>query len=459
MLLFRLDGDSLTLPLTDLEKENITIREICKRYAKEASNPESDLVYPKNDEGVRKNPIQFGHVPAEAVYLRDVDTQERIEFIVKKENRERLASEIDFQAYVCIENINSYCAYHSGDLVEYTNLVAEGSEYRADDKEMPKEFHLRVSACIDYFMKSEWNEKKSCREDLSRDTDFVFPTFLVENQELVIKFLCYVLGKNNASFGFASHHDGHDFEESEYHNEADHMVQAHHSVYVDDIAKETILATSTRTRNSSAVKISCEFKTEKLLLDVSCRGREGHEEFRRHFYFSQGSKVLICIDDYFEELFDMPTGDLGAVLWWPMTLPIWDPRVLKLCRLIMNEHRALENKHIIMLLETFKFFADELKKQDVLIRDHQEDASRRDYSRMLDEDDEKEMKKKLQEMVLRGEKLLSCLKICSKHPAWVKYSEEVTEGAMSCKAVEELFRSELNKARNADIGELTPKSV
>lgn len=122
----------------------------------------------------------------------------------------------------------------------------------------------------------------------------------------------------------------------------------------------------------------------------------------------------------------------------------------------MSEHRQLENKHIITLLETFKFFADELKRQGALIR-HIQDGWHRDYT--PDEDAEDEMKKKLREMVLRGGKLLLCLEICKKHPAWVKYSEEVTEGVMNCKAVEIFFKFELNRAGKVDTGNLTPKSV
>lgn len=68
-------------------------------------------------------------------------------------------------------------------------------------------------------------------------------------------------------------------------------------------------------------------------------------------------------------------------------------------------------------------------------------------------------KRKLQEMVLRGEKLLECLEICAIHPVWVKYSREVEEGELSCENVEKSFSEELDKAKNTDKGRYKPHPV
>lgn len=520
MLLYRIAGDSITLPLTEKEKKEKSVFEICSTYANEASDPISKLIYPKNDRGERRKPIQYGYLPAEAVYLRHAETHERIETFDAKgreillyealrpsDDGERAGedvniSEINFEAYVCVENMVSYCQTRVDGIKKFGERASingigfnpdwvddeyENEIYEVDKVEQyldmleKDDAEAKLEKCDDIIygiMKSQWHYN-ICPNDLRRETDFIFPTYLVENQDLVIKFLTYVLGRNNAYNGAtASYHSLHEHPESDFYPSWYSEYPGHQlTTHISDAAFiEEVIAASDPDLFEYSISVGpfLQYCRPRRELAIAIRRVYTiHNDVNKAIHAQQEGPVSNTDDQdeqayFYENIFMYPGMKLvvdearntdGSVDYAVRTqLPHHDPRVLKLCKLIISECRPLEDEHIELLLETFNFFGEEFEKQIALVLVD-------DITKVIPLNREwdtlgwstwckrNRVARALQEMVMRGDKLLECLEICEAHPAWKIYDEKPNvedNDALNCGAVSKLFRDNLNKARDLD---------
>lgn len=382
MLLFKLDGSSTTLPLTDDEKRSSNVYKICKKYSKEALNPKSNIAHPENDSYDRPKMFHFGWLPDCAIYLRDLDTQERLDGDV-------LVSSLDFQAYVCIENLNGYAQQN---LDEIDELLAENGGFLLNQNLISTEHDNKDAVIFDDFqlMVDEWNFPRF--KSVQRESSFVLPGFFIEDQSAVVKFLCYALGKDNEFGGSASYHAGHVFQDSHkvgFDRGYKEFAKNHIDINADDL--KLIQAASDTDAFIDGVDADVEALEKLKYMDQQDIFPDGPG--RLHVYkIRDGIEEMVMIKDtdfplnypgnparnlpeeiidehhvYFlhpgqrvEHDDDFDTVRQGE---HKIHLPIWDPRNLKLFEIVVRKERPLKREHFDQVLRTLDIFGAEADLQ------------------------------------------------------------------------------------------------